>query len=248
MQESLTEGNEINVASNEPTTQSNNNPAAETNQEAISNEPATNVTANTNKSDDEGLTNFAKSQGIESLEDLSDREKRLLKIARDNQKSYRQEKTSKITDVHEKLNTVDDNGDDTTKFKQEFNQFRYEQKTSKFWSDENKNKNLEPEMVKILNEKAEQFGQEYAKNLSNDLEALYNIALAQQSISGNEDEIRKEERDSINRKLNASATGSHASTSQAATGPVKIDSDWIRNEYNSKNPEHRALVDAYYAK
>lgn len=246
MEESLTESTVNDAASQvEPTAQSNINTEADNNQEAISNEEANAVTAQNNKSDDDGLSRFAKSQGFDP-DNLTDGERRALKIAHDNQKAYRNNKSSKIDEVHKTFNDESVSNNDIDSFKKEFNQFKYEQKTSKFWADENKDKNLESEMVRILNEKKEQFGTEYAKNLSNDLDALYDLAKAQSSNTNNEQQIRQEERDSINRMLNASAAVSHASTTNSDSGKIKITSDWIRNEYNSNNPEHRALVDAYF--
>lgn len=258
MSESLTGEPVATPASNEPTGQEQQQPTAESTQETISTEQSQEAvstdTAQTQNNSgvavDDGLAKFAKSQGIESLEGLSDREKSLLKIASDNQKAYRSSKNApKISDTVKELTKPADDADEQEKFRSEFNQFRYEQKTSSFWT-EGRNKELEPTMVEILNEKKEQFGDEYARNLSNDLDTLYGMAqLKTGNTSGpivDENKIRQEERDSINKQLTSGAPQAHAVTQSPSA--TKVDSEWIENTYQPGNPEHvKMLQDAMQA-
>ena len=262
MSESLTGEPVATPASNEPTGQEQQQPTAESTQETISTEQSSQATGKTSQEAvstdtaqkqtnsgvavDDGLAKFAKSQGIEDLESLSDRERNLLKIASDNQKAYRSnQKASKIADTVKELTKPAEDADDNEKFRSEFNQFRYEQKTSEFWSGDH-NKELEPTMVQILNEKKEQFGDEYARNLSNDLDTLYGMAqLKTGSISGpivDENKIRQEERDSINKQLTSGAPQAHAVTQSTAN--TVIDSEWIENTYEPGNAEHEKLLQA----
>lgn len=256
MSESLTGEPVATPASNEPTGQEQQQPTAESlnqetisteqSQEAVSTGTAQTQQTNSGATEDDGLAKFAKSQGYsdEDITSLSDREKKLLKIASDNQKAYRSNQNApKIADAVKGLTKPADDADDNEKFRNEFNQFRYEQKASSFWTND-RNKELEPTMVQILNEKKEQFGDEYARNLSNDLDTLYGMAqIKTGSTSGpivDEDKIRQEERDSINRQLTSGAPQAHAVTQSTAS--TKIDSEWIENTYEPGNPEHVKML------
>jgi len=90
--------------------------------------------------DDDGLANFAKSQGIDTLDDLSDRERKLLKTAHDNQKAFRttkQAESDKLKDTVQDVHSVEDSEledlDPTdardTKMGSEIASLRAEQKT-----------------------------------------------------------------------------------------------------------------------
>lgn len=252
MNNSPTEGEQVQVASPvEPTTQEQvQQPPAESNQEAISQEAVSHDTANTNtnssQNDDDGLAKFAKSQGFDP-ETITDGERRALKIAHDNQKAFRNNANgSKVTDAAKEYNAPVAGESDDAAFRKEFAQFKYEQASEKFFGGEGIDRTLEPSMVSILNEKKEQYGEGYAKTLSQDLATLYGLA---QLKSGNNsgpqvdtDAIRREERESIKRQQTASAGQAHAVT-QNNTGSAKIDRAWLSTVYQPSNPEHRKMVD-----
>lgn len=186
---------------------------------------------------DDGLAKFAKSQGFD-LETASDDVKRALKIAHDNQKAFRSNTPSKsISDATEGL------GDGS--LEAEVAQLKYERQTDKFWQGENRDRSLEPTMVEILNEKAEQYGKEYAFILSRDLDTLYGIAQlksgAQPNANVDVEAIRREERESINRQLQGGAPQAHAVQGGQAKTP-EITAEWLTNEYDSRNPEHIKLL------
>lgn len=187
---------------------------------------------------DEGLANFAKSQNID-LTTASDDVKRLLKVALDNQKAARSNPPSKsISETTESL------GDGS--IQAEVAQLKYERTTDRFWSGEGRDKSLEPAMVQILNEKAEQYGKDYAFNLSRDLDTLYGMAQlksgAQQNSNVDIEAIRREERESINRQLSGGAPVAHATSGGQAATPQVTD-DWIRNEYDPRNPDHIKMME-----
>ncbi len=186
---------------------------------------------------DDGLAKFAKSQGFD-LETAGDDVKRALKIAHDNQRAFRSNTPSKsISDATEGL------GDGSVEA--EVAQLKYERQTDKFWSGENRDRSLEPAMVEILNEKAEQYGKEYAFNLSRDLDTLYGMAQlksgAQPNANVDVEAIRREERESINRQLQGGAPQAHAVQGGQAKTP-EITAEWLTNEYDSRNPEHIKLL------
>ncbi len=259
MSESLTDDDAVNTGlETQPTGQeeqqhteaeSSNQEAISTeqSQEAASTDTATNTKNGGATEDDNSLAKFAKSQGYtdEDIESLSDREKKLLKIASDNQKAFRNNTNGpKVAETAKELNAAPADADVATKAVSEINQFRYEQKTNEFWSNDKRDKSIEPLMVEILNEKKAALGKEYAQGLSNDLETLYAMAQIRagqtSSSSVNEEAIRQEERDSINRKQSASAPDAHAVSQASST--VKIDSDWVENVYDPSNEEHVKML------
>lgn len=260
MSETLTEGVTGAAASiTEPTAQAPvTQPTAESqNQEAISGgqtqETAAATATNQNNSGsqaDDSLAKFAKSQGIEDMSGLSEREVKLLKIASDNQKAYRHANQSKIEDVSKELGSPSDDATDVQKLAAKVQAFEYKSKTDSFWSQEGKNRELEASMVQILKDKQEQFGKDYAYSLSQDLDTLYAMAQLQNG-TGNptvaKEEGRREERVSINKSLSAGAPQAHAINTQPQS-PAQVTPEWIMNEYNPSNPEHRKLVDAIIQK
>lgn len=254
MEHSPTEGATVTPASTEPTGQvQEQQPAAELNQETSSGVQAqgsvsdgtatTQVTEATQtqqtsgEATDEGLAKFAKSQGVDDIAQLDDTALRFLKIAHDNQKAFR-EKTSgpKITDATKPLSGTDTEA--------RLAQLEFERETDKFF--DGKDRSIEGKMVEVLNEKRKQFGDAYAFSLSRDLDALYSLAGGSQS-SVDVEAIRREERESINRKMSAGTPGAHATQGGASATP-KVTSDWIENEYDPRNPEHVKLVDEFYSK
>lgn len=240
-------------ASQEPTGNAPVVNTAEQSQEAISHEQSqeavsTDNTAHENKiesggsqNDDDGLANFAKSQGFDP-EALTDGERRALKIAHDNQKAYRQSNDGKkLSDTTKSLHGTDTESRVTY--------LESQIATDKFFA-EGKDRTLESSMVDILNEKKEKFGPEYAAVLSRDLPTLYQLAQLKNSAAPgapvDAEAIRREERESIKKQQNAGAGSAHAVTQN--TQSVKIDREWIANVYQPSNPEHKKLVDEAVAR
>lgn len=264
MEESLTQDDPSTVAAQvASTTESNDQSQADGNQETISTEQSqeavSTATANkeTSGGQDDSLAKFAKGQGIDSLDDMSERELKLLKIARDNQTAYRKTNDKKLIEqINEIVTTPGAQETEDEEFKREFKQYKYEKQVDNFWKDDKKDSKLEPVMARILSDKqaeltlliGEKEAKAYCYNLSRDLNTLY---IQAQIESGTYDpevakqEARQEERDSIKRKIAAAPDGAHASQNTTAVQP-KVTLDWIRNEYNSKNPDHVKLVNAFY--
>lgn len=217
----------------------------EQSQESVSDDAAQQTNTNTqnekgsDSTTDDGLAKFAKSQGVDDVSKLTDNELRFLKIAHDNQKAFREKGNQpSITDASKSLSGTD--------VEARLAQLEYEKIADNFFG-QNRDRNLEPQMVEILNEKAEQYGKDYAFNLSRDLDALYGLAQVRAgNVSSVDTEaIRREERESIQRQMSANAPAAHA-TSGSREPSGKIDQDWIANQYDPRNPEHRKMVDEYY--
>ena len=267
MSESLTEGASTEAASvNEPTAEVNEQPAADVqNQEAVSQEEAASqVTTEAQtqtqteetepkakvETTDDGLAKFAKAQGFDP-ENLTDGERRALQIARDNQRALRSSTNKeKLSESASKVDTTI-SPEDMTAFQQEFSQYKSMKKAEAFFSEEGRDDSLSPVMAEILDEKKAEHGAEYARVLANDLPLLYDLAQIRsgankQAANVDPEAIRREERESINKKMSGASATQHASTGQVQTAP-KVTAEWLRSEYRPGNPEHDALVAAYMA-
>ena len=250
-----TTGNEVDtsVADNSSTTETTVTPAdsqatTETGAENTPVQPASTESAQTKtqNADDENaaLAKFAKGQGINDLSELSEREISLLKMARDNKSAYDKTKQNqpKLEETSTQLATLGDDATDIQKLAAKVANMEYKEKKNTFM--QGKDVSLEPVMARIVSEKRAEYGDDYARALLNDLSTLYSLASSQSvDTSAAVEAARREERSSMNQSLTASAGGANATTSKPAA-PIKVTSEWIRNEYNPNNPEHRALVDA----
>lgn len=249
------------AVSNSSTTEPTTNPAdsqvtgtgTEGGEAATSTEAPSSASAGqNNQTEDENaaLAKFAKGQGIEDLSELSDRELSLLKMARDNKSAFdktKQQNQPKLDESSTDLSQLGDDATDVQKLAAKVANMEFSSKKAKFL--EGKDATLEPVMAQIVADKRKEFGDDYARNLLNDLPTLYALAASQKPVdtSAAVEQARKEERTSMNQTLAAGASNAHATNSKPAT-PIKVTSEWVRNEYDPSNPEHRALVDAALAK
>lgn len=238
------------VADNSSTTETTTNPAEQSVQEATnSGENVSTQSAGQNnqtEGEDADLAKFASGQGITDLSELSERERSLLKMARDTKSAYDKSKQNqpKLDETSTSLATLGDEATDIQKLSAKVANMEFAAKKGKFF--EGKDASLEPVMSQIIAEKREQFGDDYARNLLSDLPTLYSLAQMQKpnDTSAVVEAAKQEERSSMNQSLSASASSTRAMDSKPQS-PTKITNEWIRNEYDPSNPEHRALVDAY---
>lgn len=203
------------------------------------------ATTNTATDDDAALASFAKGQGINDLSELSERERSLLKMARDNKSAFDKTKQNqpKLEETSTTLTTLGDDATDVEKLAAKVANMEFTGKKATFL--QGKDATLEPVMAQIVADKRKEFGDDYARALLNDLPTLYGLAQLSKpaDTSAAVEAAKRDERTSMNQSLTASAGGANATSSKPAT-PIKVTSEWIRNEYNPSNPEHRALVDA----
>lgn len=211
-------------------------------------EPASTESApKTNTADDENaaLAKFAKGQGINDLSELSEREISLLKMARDNKSALDKTKQSqpKLEETSTGLATLGDEASDVQKLAAKVANIEFKENKAKFL--EGKDATLEPVMAQIVADARTELGDDAARSLLGNLPFLYSLAEGRKpaDTSAAVEEARREERSSMNQSLSAGASDAHATNSKPAT-PIKVTSEWIRNEYNPNNPEHVALVDA----
>ena len=256
MEESLTDSQVQDTASQvEPT----ENPVVETTAETVEQTTPEEVTETTeevtedkdtdsqlpptvvpSEKEDE-IAKFAKAQGFDP-ENLTDTERKALKIARDNQKALRSSKLSKSSASVD----GDITRDELESFRQEFRQYQATKKAEEFFREEGRNDALAPVMSEILEEKKAVHGPEYARVLSQDLNLLYDLAqLRSGAVGVDPDQIRQEERESINKQMSGQSGNAHATQPTMGSKKQVVTSEWLRSEYQPGNPEHDALVSEY---
>lgn len=248
------------VADNSSTTDTTTNPAdsqVNGNEAGNSSQATSTASAEQNQSteadDNAALANFAKGQGITDLSELSDREISLLKMARDNKSALDRTKQNqpKLDETSKNLATLGDDATDVQKLTAKVASMEFASTKNDFFN--GKDATLEPIMAQIVADKRQEFtdkfgeeaGKNYARQLLSDLPTLYGLAQLQKpaDTSAAAQAAREEERSSMNQSLTASGADAHAVNS-APVSPVKVTDEWIENEYDSNNPEHRKLLDA----
>lgn len=232
----------VTPADSQATTETNTAPQGNVEQPA-----STESAPKTNTADDENaaLAKFAKGQGINDLSELSEREISLLKMARDNKSALDKTKQSqpKLEETSTGLATLGDEATDVQRLAAKVANIEFKENKAKFL--EGKDATLEPVMAQIVADARTELGDDAARSLIGNLPFLYSLAEGRKpaDTSAAVEEARREERSSMNQSLSAGASDAHATNSKPAT-PIKVTSEWIRNEYNPNNPEHVALVDA----
>lgn len=193
---------------------------------------------------DDGLAKFAKSQGFDP-ENLTDGERKALKIAHDNQKAYR----SKTVAESKASVSGDVTKDELESFRNEFKQYQATRQAEAFFKEEGRDDSLAPVMSEILEEKKTAYGPEYAKVLAEDLSLLYDLARVRGGGTAqpvDPEQVRQAERESINRQFAAGGSAQHA-TQSAPTNQVVVNREWFATTYDPNNDEHRKLADEYFA-
>ena len=204
---------------------------------------------------DESLAKFAKSQGFDP-DDLTEREAKALKIAHDNQKEFhkkRQEEADALRNTVGELHDPDAavRGEDDEyiaeqkRLRAEMTQLKQYQRVNEFWRQNPDAKDYEEDMNRLVLEEKEKYGVESAIFLSRNLDRLYKLAKADRMDPDSLKESgRREEREELRRKQEASADSGSASTSTGRSS-TKIDQKWIDETYDPSNAEHRKMLDAY---
>lgn len=165
-------------------------------------------------SDADGLAKFAKSQGIEDYENLSDREKRLLKVAHDNQKAFHQksqEKSDELRGAVDDVHTQDEESDEDPVLT-ELAQVRANQRVTDFYLRNPEAVEYDKDMSAIVKAEADKNGVQAARYLASNLDNLLILAKAKRGDAAEmaREAGRKEERESIRKKQAASADSGQA--------------------------------------
>lgn len=213
--------------------------------------------------DDDGLAKFAKAQGIEDVSELSERELRLLKVARDNQKTARkngskkdkEELTQTVNDLHDPAKAVDEQEDDYVneirQTRMEMAQIKANQRLNDFYRENPDAEDYAEEMKQALVNEVKTYGEDAGRVLSQNLPRLLREARALRG-DGHDAEAareagRREEREELRRKQEASADSASASTPSRG-GNTKVTRRWIADNYDPSNDEHRKMLDEAMAR
>lgn len=185
-------------------------------------------------SDDDGLSKFAKSQGIDSLDDLSERERKLLKTAHDNQKAFRttkQKNSDELRRTTQEVNTIP--AEDLNKIEDESErrevqrdseiaQLRAAQTASDFWSQNEEAREYEADMVALIQREKETRGIAAARYLAGDLKRVFLLAKAERGSDSDAiaEQARREERERLRKQQEGGADNGQAQ--QQSTSGKKI--------------------------
>lgn len=175
--------------------------------------------------EDKGLAKFAKSQGIDDLSELSEREKSLLKVAHDNQRKQRKEmeddaKKRKLGDEVNDLTKPSKDDDATVQLQKRMARFEAKEMTNDFWSQHQDDRKYEAKMAEILAKEKEEFGADAAWRLAQNLPRLLREAKFADGAFDSDaarDAGRREERERLRKSQEGAADSAHASQSGIAS-------------------------------
>ncbi len=217
--------------------------------------------------DDNGLSKFAKAQGIDDLSELSERETRLLKVARDNQRNARNKSKDEVKDeldktveeIHQPTPGEEDEDDyikESRITREEVAQVKAAQKLQAFYSKNEDAEEYAPEMKQILLDEiakhpdSPERGRAAAQYLASDLKRLLVLAKAERgdnSPDAAREAGRREERAELRRRQEAGGEHGDASSSSSSSTP-KLTREAIANmpdeEYAKRRPEIDELMAA----
>ena len=203
---------------------------------------------------DADLKRFAKSQGYkdEELEDLSPREVKALTIARKQvQETRKKLELENKGAIEKEVNGIDKESELGDR---EYFEFRLKQRDMidnirEYWRTNPDDAKYEAEAVAILQEEKERYGTDAMLRLADNMPRLVREAKAAAGAFNPEvyaEQGRKEERERLNKLQSGSADGAHATTTDTPSKD-EVTADWVKNEYDPTNAEHRAKLDAFMA-
>lgn len=227
-----------------PATQPSTNPSADERQEESvsggsqqtdqnnNNQPQGTTDDDSSSSADDGLAKFAKAQGFDP-DNLTDGERKALKLAHDNQKSFRnerQQRSDELKDTTQDVNTVEEDElkdlDDSEKREllrdSEIAQLKAAQRATDFWSQNPEAREYETDMAKIIQDEKKRNGVEAARYLARDLNRVLILAKAERGsdTEATAEKARREERERLRREQEGSTDGGQAQNPNQGTKKV----------------------------
>lgn len=207
-------------------------------------------------SDDKGLAKFAKSQGFEDYDSLSDDAKRALQIARKQVQKDRkdlQDKADqrKLSEEMKNLTTPSDEDDTNAVIMKKMALLEANEMTRDFWSQNaNDRDKYEGKMAEILAKERETYGDAAAWNLAQNLPRLLReakFAAGEFDSGAARDAGRREERERLRKIQEGSADSAHASQS-VATSSKKLTREVVDNMSDEEYVKRRDEIDAAIAR
>ena len=198
---------------------------------------------------DPSLAKFAKSQGFEP-DNLTDGEKKALKIAHDNQKAYRQRvDAAKPSEIEKTIKAIDSDSDMSDR---EYTDFKLGQQNMildirQYWAENPDDKQYEKEAIAILQREKELYGEAAQTRLVGDMPRLMReakFAAGAYDPQRIREQAQREERERLRREQEGAADGLNATDTSPDAGSVDM-REWIRNEYDPSNEEHIKKLNEY---
>lgn len=197
------------------------------------------------------LKRFAKSQGFDP-ENLTPGEVKALSIAQKQVSQTRKKMQVEAEGGVEK--NIKSISKDSNMSDREYFEFRMAQRdmvdnVRQYWLDNPDDKKYEAEAVAILSQEKERYGDEAMMRLAENMPRLIREAKFAGGAFDSEahkQQGRKEERERLNRIQQGAADGMDARVTDAGNKDEVTD-EWIRNEYDPSNEEHRQRLDSFLA-
>lgn len=264
MDESLTEDKSVDTGSQSDLPENQNNESADQQVDSVSsdtqepdqsedNQP--DRTTDDDNSDDDGLAKFAKSQGY-NPDELTDGERKALKLAHDNQKAYRQSQQKKsedltkaVTDVNsvseEELEDADPSDARIERVEAELRVQRQKIRANEFYESNPEAREYDKEMGQVILDEVSKYtnpeeGKAAGRFLAQDLDRLLVLAKAKRGDDSPEQARRdgaREEREKLRKKQEGAADSAHAS--QSSRSSKKITRQDIANMSDEQYKELR---------
>lgn len=166
---------------------------------------------------DDKLQSFAKGQGIDDISELSERELKLLKVAKDNQAEF-QRNRQKASELEKSVTTQSDSeaekvaeetGQDPELLKR-LQRVEVRESIRDFWNQEGIDKAFEPAMIDLLKTKP---------YLAGDLESLYAAAVMKSGgVAAVKSQGKREALESLAHKQQAAVPAGNATTKDSPKG------------------------------
>lgn len=275
MDESLTDKGSVDTGSQSDLPENQNNPSADEQTDSVSsdtqepdqsenNQPEKTTGEEDSSSDEDGLAKFAKSQGFDA-ENLTEGERKALKLAHDNQKAYRQSQQKKTEELNKAVTDVnsvteDDLEDvdpqDARIARLEANQRVQEQKlrASAFYEANPEAREYDKEMGEVILEEVAKYtnpeeGKMAGRFLAKDLDRLLVLAKAKRGDLSPEQARKdgaREERERLRKTQEGSADSAHASqpsqrTKKVSAADIANMSDEEYIEFRDSGELHEAI-------
>lgn len=203
--------------------------------------------------EDKGLAKFAKSQGFDPA-NLTDGEKKALKLAHENQKAYRkakeEENTKKISDEVQELYQPDEDDGRLEVIEKKLAQAEAKNVTNEFWAQHPDDKQYEAQMVEALINEKKEYGDDAARRLAANLPRLLREAkflAGADSSDAARDAGRRDERERLRKTQEGAADSAHASQS-SSSATKKLTRESIEAMPYAEYESRRAEIDAAIAR
>jgi hypothetical protein len=238
--------------SNEQTSaveQRNDTDSGEQSQDSGSEQSSTK--AEQSSDEDKGLAAFAKSQGFDDFDNLSEDAKKALRIARKQVQSDRkdleeQANKRKVDQEVEGLYQPDENDDTNDAILKRMAIYEARDTTSRFWADNPDDKKYETKMAELLLEEKQKYGVEAAQLLAGNLPRLLREAKAVSGAYDSDaarDAGRREERERLKKVQEGSADSAHA-TQTSSVANKKLTREAVANMSDEEYVKRRDEIDA----